>query len=126
MASRLARPLTIPAADEIDLFEVMSALADPVRRALVTYIAADPGTSCSTADFGVSKSALTRHWRVLRESGLIRQEVDGTRHRNWLRREELDGRFPGLVSLVLKELAVTPAIGSGRADAGSGAVSQAE
>jgi DNA-binding transcriptional ArsR family regulator len=106
MASRLARPLTIPAADEIDLFEVMSALSDPVRRALVAYIAADPGTSCSTSDFGVSKSALTRHWRVLRESGLIRQEVDGTRHRNWLRSDELEARFPGLVPLVLMELAV--------------------
>ncbi|KRC38948.1 hypothetical protein ASE27_00060 [Oerskovia sp. Root918] len=108
MASRLAKPLTIPAVDEIDLFEVMSALADPVRRALVAYIAADPGTSCSTSSFGVSKSALTRHWRVLRESGLIRQEVDGTRHRNWLRREELDSRFPGLMPLVLRELAVPP------------------
>jgi len=106
VASRLARPLTIPAADEIDLFEVMRALSDPVRRALVAHIAADPGTSCSTADFGVSKSALTRHWRVLRESGLIRQEVDGVRHRNWLRTEELDSRFPGLVPLVLDALSI--------------------
>lgn len=112
MASRLARPLTIPAANEIDLFEVMSALADPVRRALVAYIAADPGTACSTSNFGVSKSALTRHWRVLRESGLIRQEIDGTRHRNWLRSDELEGRFPGLVPLILKELAITTAAGS--------------
>ena len=38
---------------------------------------------------------------MLRESGIIKQEVDGTRHRNWLRREELDRRFPGLLALVL-------------------------
>jgi len=103
MASRLSHPLAIPAEGEMDLFAAMSALVDPVRRAIVFYIAQDPGTACSTSDFGVSKSALTRHWRVLRESGIIRQEVDGTRHRNWLRREELERRFPGLIGLVLRE-----------------------
>ncbi|MEF3402572.1 ArsR/SmtB family transcription factor [Agromyces sp. CCNWLW203] len=103
MASRLARPLTIPDEHEIDLFEVMAALSDPVRRAILASIAGSPGASCSTSDFGVTKSALTRHWRVLRESGLIRQEVDGTRHRNWLRREEVDRRFPGLLDLVFEQ-----------------------
>ncbi|WP_104182304.1 helix-turn-helix transcriptional regulator [Arthrobacter sp. B0490] len=101
MASRLANPLAAPAEDELDLFRAMSALTDPVRRAIVHHIAQDPGTACSNSNFGVSKSALTRHWRVLRESGIIKQEVDGTRHRNWLRREELDRRFPGLLDLVL-------------------------
>jgi len=101
MASRLSHPLTIPHESDFDLFVVMSAFADPTRRALVEYIAADPGTSCSTYDFGVTKSALTRHWRVLREAGIIRQEAEGNRHRNWLRTEELDRRFPGLLDLVL-------------------------
>ncbi len=103
MASRLSNPLTIPSEDEFDLFDVMRALSDPVRRALVHNIASTPGAACSTSDFGVSKSALTRHWRVLREAGIIRQEVDGTRHRNWLRDEELERRFPGLLTLVLQE-----------------------
>ena len=103
MASRLAHPLTIPSEDEIDLFAVMAALTDPVRRAIVQRIAAEPGGACSSDDYGVSKSSLTRHWRTLRESGLIRQEVEGNRHRNWLRREELDRRFPGLLALVLDE-----------------------
>ncbi|WP_454050292.1 ArsR/SmtB family transcription factor [Cellulomonas sp. Marseille-Q8402] len=108
MASRLAQPLTIPAEEEIELFEVMTALSDPVRRAIVAYLAEEPGRSCSASDFGVSKSALTRHWRVLRESGLIRQEVQGTRHRNWLRTEELDRRFPGLLPMVLDAIAPPP------------------
>lgn len=101
MASRLTTPLTIPSEEDIDLFAVMSALTDPTRRAIVSFIAAQPGTGCSSSDFGVTKSALTRHWRVLRESGVIRQEAHGNRHRNWLRREELDRRFPGLLDLVL-------------------------
>ncbi|WP_404285318.1 ArsR/SmtB family transcription factor [Glutamicibacter arilaitensis] len=103
MASRLANPLTIPEEEEFDLFAVMSALADPVRRAIIMQLAEEPGRACSNSDFGVSKSALTRHWRVLRESGLIKQEVQGNRHRNWIRHEELDRRFPGLLTLVLEE-----------------------
>lgn len=103
MASRLANPLAIPSEEEIDLFEVMSALTDPVRRSIVLLIAEEPGRACSDSDFGVSKSALTRHWRVLREAGVIKQEAQGNRHRNWLRREELDRRFPGLLELVLRE-----------------------
>ncbi len=105
MASRLTRPLSLPSKEEMDLFQIMAALADPVRRAIIAHIASTPGGSCSSSDFGVSKSALTRHWRILRESGLIRQEVDGTRHRNWLRSDELDDRFPGLMSTVQQEIA---------------------
>src|SRR5688572_5025314 len=93
MASRLANPLTIPAEEDFNLFEVMSALTDPVRRAIVMQLAEEPGRACSNTDYCVSKSALTRHWRVLRESGLIKQEAQGNRHRNWLRREEMDRRF---------------------------------
>ncbi len=53
---------------------------------------------------------LTRHFRVLREAGLIRQHDVGTRRINTLRKEELDQRFQGLLDLVLKESAgrVTP------------------
>jgi hypothetical protein len=40
---------------------------------------------------------------VLRESGLIQQRTDGTRHRNALRADELERRFPGLLPLVLAE-----------------------
>jgi DNA-binding transcriptional ArsR family regulator len=105
MASRLANPLTIPAEEDFKLFEVMSALTDPVRRAIVMQLAEEPGRACSNTDYGVSKSALTRHWRILRESGLIKQEAQGNRHRNWLRREEMDRRFPGLLALVLDESA---------------------
>ena len=100
MASRLANPLTLPAEEDLDLYAVMSALTDPTRRAIVERIAAEPGAGCSNSDFGVTKSALTRHWRILREAGIM-QEAQGYRHRNWLRREELDRRFPGLMALVL-------------------------
>ena len=56
MASRLANPLTIPVEDEFDLFDVMSALTDPVRRRYRVELAEEPGRACSNADYGVSKS----------------------------------------------------------------------
>jgi hypothetical protein len=54
---------------------------------------------------------------VLREAGIIRQEVDGNRHRNWLRRDELDRRFPGLVDLVLREHEAAMASGESSSEA---------
>lgn len=92
----------MPEEEELDLFAVMSALTDPTRRAIVEMVAAAPGEACSRSDFGVTKSALTRHWRVLREAGVIKQEAQGNRHRNWVRKDELDRRFPGLMDLVME------------------------
>jgi DNA-binding transcriptional ArsR family regulator len=50
----------------------------------------------------VSKSTCTHHFRVLREAGVIEQEVLGTARLNSLRREDLDARFPGLLDAVLE------------------------
>jgi hypothetical protein len=38
---------------------------------------------------------------VLREAGLIHQRLEGTTRLNSLRRDELEGRFPGLLGAVL-------------------------
>ena len=107
MPSRQSRPLVVTGEGDIDLFAAMAALSHPVRRAIVLSVASAPGSSCGSGDFGISKSALTHHWRVLREAGLIRQDPDGTRHRSWLRRDELDRRFPGFLDLVLAQPAST-------------------
>ena len=106
MASREATPLVHPREEDFDLFTVMAALADPVRRGIVLRLAAEPGLHCGRFDLPVNKSAASRHFRVLRESGLIRQRTDGTRHRNELRVDELERRFPGLLPLVLAEARV--------------------
>ncbi|MGY1497055.1 ArsR/SmtB family transcription factor [Streptomyces sp. QTS52] len=110
MASRTASPLVHPDPDDFDLFKVMSALTDETRLAIVVGLAASPGLACSVFRQDVTASVLTRHFRVLREAGVIRQHDVGTRRFNTLRKEELDQRFPGLIDLVLKEGAarVTP------------------
>ena len=66
-------------------------------------LADDGGCERRCGDFAlpVSKSTLTHHFRVLRESGVIEQSRDGTAKVNRLRREDLDARFPGLLDSVL-------------------------
>ena len=57
---------------------------------------------CGEIDLPVTKSTSTHHFRVLRESGVISQEREGTARVNKLRRADLDSRFPGLLDSVLK------------------------
>ncbi|MDF3299353.1 ArsR/SmtB family transcription factor [Streptomyces tropicalis] len=96
------RDLPHPAREEIRLEDVLHALSDPLRLRIVRELAADGGAlSCSHFDLPVTKSTTTHHFRVLRESGVIRQVYRGTTKRNALRREELDGLFPGLLDCLL-------------------------
>ncbi|MGI5336538.1 ArsR/SmtB family transcription factor [Streptomyces sp. CA-181903] len=105
MASRTSSPLVHPDEEDLDLFKIMSALADPVRLGVVVTLSSSPGLACSGFYQEIHKSSLTRHLRILREAGLIRQHDIGTRRMNTLRKEELDRRFPGLLDLVVKEAA---------------------
>ncbi|MGW1747057.1 ArsR/SmtB family transcription factor [Streptomyces sp. NPDC002092] len=86
------------------LFQVLSALTDPVRLSIVVKLAdrADE-VPCTEFALPVAKSAGTRHFRVLRKAGVIRQHDVGVRRMNSLRREDLDSRFPGLMELLLRE-----------------------
>jgi len=57
---------------------VLAALADPVRREIVELLAAGDVTAGVIADrFPVSRPAVSRHLRVLREAGLVRSHVRG-------------------------------------------------
>jgi DNA-binding transcriptional ArsR family regulator len=103
MASRTSSPLVHPDMDDLDLFKIMSALTDETRLTIVVTLAASPGLACNGFTQDLTASVLTRHFRVLREAGLIRQHDVGTRRINTLRKEELDQRFPGLIDLVLRE-----------------------
>lgn len=93
-------------AEELDLGAVLGALADPLRRRVVTVLALDPADgdrSCSSFDLPVTKATRTHHFRVLREAGLVRQINYGNRSTVALRRADLDARFPGLLALLVEE-----------------------
>lgn len=97
-----SRDLPHPAPEEIRLESVLHALSDPMRLRIVRELAAvGDELSCSHFDLPVTKSTSTHHFRVLRESGVIRQVYRGTAKMNALREDDLDRLFPGLLDGVL-------------------------
>jgi len=74
--------------------EVAAAIADPVRRSILEMLRDDRLPAGRIADrFEISRPAISRHLRVLRESGLVRDTLIGRQ-----RLYELDAsRFAGLV-----------------------------
>ncbi|WP_318834881.1 ArsR/SmtB family transcription factor [Burkholderia cepacia] len=100
-------PLPQPSRDEIDIGAIFVALADPLRRRAVAILATLPDgeeRSCSSFGFPVAKASLTHHFKVLREVGLIKQVDYGNRRCSTLRRHDIEERFPGLLSILVKEL----------------------
>jgi DNA-binding transcriptional ArsR family regulator len=90
-----------PKIDEVELDDVLRALADPTRRRIVRMLIAEGDRACGTFGLPVAASTLSHHFCALRKAGILRQYDDGRQRMNTLRLEELDTRFPGLVSTVL-------------------------
>ena len=58
------------------------ALSHPIRRGIVERLAAGPATvGEATGGFGVSKPAISKHLRVLEETGVVTRVVVGRTHR---------------------------------------------
>ena len=58
--------------------EALAALADPTRREIVALLARrELAAGELAARFPVSRPAISRHLRVLREAGLVRDRADG-------------------------------------------------
>ena len=67
------------------------ALSHPIRQGIVERLAAGPATVGEvTADFGVSKPAISKHLKVLEESGMVSRVVDGRTHRLSLEKRALN------------------------------------
>jgi DNA-binding transcriptional ArsR family regulator len=93
-----------PARELLQLTVVMHALSDPMRVQIVRAIAqVEAGASCRDCTCpSVPKSTLAHHFKVLRSAGLIHSSTQGSSIHNTLRRNDLDARFPGLLTLVLR------------------------
>ncbi len=109
MADALVDSLHHPGKDEIELVAVLHALSDPMRLRIVVSLATGDHRPCGSFDLPVTKSTCTHHFKVLRESGVIRQRLEGTTRLNSLRYEELEQRFPGLLEAVLRAAASSTA-----------------
>jgi DNA-binding transcriptional ArsR family regulator len=71
--------------------DVAGAIADPVRREILTMLRDEPRSAGEIAGrFAISRPAVSRHLRVLREAGLVRDTADGRHRRYTLVTEPLD------------------------------------
>jgi DNA-binding transcriptional ArsR family regulator len=95
----MENPYPVPEMEDVELVDLLRALADPIRLQIVQVLADGEPHSKSAGDWGfdVQKSTLAHHFKALREVGVTRTIVDGRTHAIQLRRAELDARFPGLV-----------------------------
>ncbi|MEU8084142.1 metalloregulator ArsR/SmtB family transcription factor [Micromonospora sp. NPDC049101] len=94
-----------PAIETVTIDVVLSALADPVRLTLVRALAAAGDWTCGSdilkgTGVTIGKSTLSHHIKVLRDAGLIRTRVDGIRRLVTLRYDDVEQRFPGLLSML--------------------------
>jgi len=96
-----------PAREDLELPAILHALSDPQRLRIVRELSLDPTPRpCGSFELGVAKSTCTHHFRVLREAGVVTQQLLGTSKLTSLRREDLDERFPGLLDAVLGSVSV--------------------
>jgi len=95
------RQLNHPERERFRLTDVLDALSDPTRLAIVLRLAECACACCGDFDSFATKPNLTYHFARLREAGIIRVKAEGTSRRMSLRLEELEARFPGLMPAVL-------------------------
>ena len=95
------RTLAHPACEELQLPNVLHAMSDPVRLEIVGLLADEQERPCSSVEAKVSKSTLSHHFKVLREAGITFTRANGTHRLVTLRKQDLEDRFPGLISSVL-------------------------
>lgn len=101
------RPLIHPQIDDLRPEAILHALADPVRATIFASITKQGFVqACSTlacvGDRQIPKSSLSQHFKVLREAGLIRSERQGVEMRNTSRWNEVEERFPGLLTSIVE------------------------
>jgi DNA-binding transcriptional ArsR family regulator len=103
----LMRPLFHPSVEDLTVEGVLHALSDPVRVAIYAQIAGSRcSVSCSNflniSEKTIPKSTLSQHFKILRETGLIRGERRGIEMHNTARCAEIEKRFPGLISAIVQ------------------------
>lgn len=97
------RQIKHPAIEQVELIEILYALADPTRMEIVVRLARAGRTlTCGELDLNRPKSSMSHHFKILRSAGLVETKVDGTEHMNSLRLEEIEQKYPGVLKAILK------------------------
>lgn len=96
-----------PTLDDITLEGVLYALSDPLRANIYTYILRAKSPQICAAFLTVNgvpiaKSTLSKHFKILRENGLIRSERKGVELHNVARSKELKKKFGSLIGDIVE------------------------
>lgn len=105
------KPLQHPSPEAFRLANVLHALADPLRVAMLRRLAGCcDGLACGAVCDAQPRSTLSFNLKVLREAGLVRSARRGKEIVNVIRRDEVDARFPGLLDAVFRAHAAECAV----------------
>lgn len=96
------RELFHPNVDQFSLSTILNALGDPIRLQIIRNLSNQCETTCACCNIDLPKSALSHHFKVLRESGLINVRIEGKQRFLSIRYDDLEQRFPGLLNTVIK------------------------
>lgn len=101
------RPLDHPPAANITLVRLLHALADPVRLAFVRVLVTEQGgincvDTMTKAGLAMPKSTCSAHFQILRKAGVVFSQRRGIELINYLRRDDLQARFPGLLTTIIE------------------------
>lgn len=84
------------------LQDVLAALADPVRLAMVNRLAsAGEPVACAALYDGISKSTASHHFKVLREAGITQRVTIGGQTHQELRLDQVEACYPGVLKAIL-------------------------
>jgi|SRR6478735_1174900 DNA-binding transcriptional ArsR family regulator len=92
-----------PETEQIAFADVLAALGDETRLAIVATLAQGDQSEMTCSQFlhlG-SKTGLSYHLAKLREAGLVYVRPEGTKRLISLRRSDLDERFPGFLTSLI-------------------------
>ena len=92
-----------PETEQIAFADVLAALGDETRLAIVVTLAQGDQSEMTCSQFlhlG-SKTGLSYHLAKLREAGLVYVRPEGTKRLISLRRSDLDERFPGFLTSLI-------------------------
>ncbi|HTM79054.1 MAG TPA: helix-turn-helix domain-containing protein [Devosia sp.] len=92
-----------PDTDQIVFANVLTALGDETRLAILGCLARDEEQALTCGQFSdlASKTALSYHIARLREAGVVHVRPEGTKRMVTLRRADLDARFPGFLETII-------------------------
>lgn len=96
------RSIIHPSMTDVALEQLFYALSDNTRLKIVERLYKSGEQQCKAFDTLASKAALSHHFKILRESGVIWVREEGRKRFLSVRAKELDQKFPSLLETIVE------------------------